>query len=498
MPMKTRPFTLAIRTALCAAAVTLLAPASAGGASLPPGFSETTIASGLRQPTAMALAADGRIFVCEQTGALRVISSSGTLLPDPFVTVATTAAGERGLLGVAFDPDFAANQFVHVYYTATTPNVHNRVSRFTANGNVAVPGSEFVVVDLDPLSTATNHNGGAIHFGPDGKLFIAVGENANGNNAQTLDNRLGKILRINSDGTIPDDNPFFNVATGANRAIWAYGLRNPFTFAFRSFASPMTMYINDVGENTWEEVDQGIAGSNYGWPITEGPTTDAWFVSPLYAYQHPEGCAIAGAAFYDPQTQQFPAEYDGSYFFADLCGGFIRRIPAGTSTAVGFATDIVSPVDLHVSASGSLYYLARGLGQDTGIVVCVSAQRPATVTLTANGVDGTVLVNPQDSLTIALTFDAGSPGVMNPGEVYVAVATPQGVLWLDAASQQFSLFPRPVAAGAIPSFGPVTLFQFPSLLGVPPGFYAWAVVVDNDSNGVVNGTLFDAVATVIQ
>src|SRR5262245_43591007 len=326
MPTMTRSFTFAIRSALCGAALMLFAPASAGAAFLPPGFSETTIASGLRQPTAMALAPDGRIFVCEQAGALRVISNSGTLLPNPFVAVTTTAAGERGLLGVAFDPDFAANQFVYVYYTATTPNVHNRVSRFTANGDVAVPGSEFVVVDLEPLG-ATNHNGGAIHFGPDRKLFIAVGENANPNNAQTLSNRLGKILRINGDGSIPDDNPFAGTATGANRAIWALGLRNPFTFAFRPFTD--TMFINDVGESTWEEINQGRAGANYGWPITEGPTMDGRFVGPLFAYTHANfdgvifNCAISGGAFYDPSVHTFPAEFTGSYFFADLCGGVI-------------------------------------------------------------------------------------------------------------------------------------------------------------------------------
>ena len=133
---------------------------------------------------------------------LRVIKN-GALLATPFLSVTVNSSGERGLLGVAFDPDFASNQFVYVYYTATTPTVHNRVSRFTANGDVAVPGSETVLLDLDNLSGATNHNGGAIHFGPDGKLYVAVGENANGANSQTLTNLLGKILRINPDGTHP-------------------------------------------------------------------------------------------------------------------------------------------------------------------------------------------------------------------------------------------------------------------------------------------------------
>ena len=123
--------------------------------------------------------------------------------------------------------------------------VHNRVSRFTANGDVAVAGSEVPILELDNLSGATNHNGGAIHFGPDGKLYIAVGENANGANSQTLSNPLGKVLRINSDGTIPSDNPFFNT-TGARKEIWALGLRNPFTFAFQPGTG--RLFINDVGQ----------------------------------------------------------------------------------------------------------------------------------------------------------------------------------------------------------------------------------------------------------
>ena len=108
------------------------------------------------------------------------------MLATPFVTVTTTANGERGLLGIAFDPNFASNQFVYVYYTVITAPIHNRVSRFTANGDVAVAGSETVILDLDNLSSATNHNGGAIHFGPDGKLYVGVGENANAANAQSL------------------------------------------------------------------------------------------------------------------------------------------------------------------------------------------------------------------------------------------------------------------------------------------------------------------------
>ncbi|HEX5705470.1 MAG TPA: PQQ-dependent sugar dehydrogenase [Pyrinomonadaceae bacterium] len=342
---------------------------SAGAATLPAGFTETQI-SGLSNPTAMAIAPDGRIFVCLQTGQLRVIKN-GALLPTPFVTLTVDPQGERGLLGVAFDPDYATNRFVYVYYTATTPATHNRVSRFTAdiaNQDVAAAGSEVVLLDLETLS-ATNHNGGAIHFGPDGKLYIATGENAVPSFSQSLANRLGKILRINSDGTIPADNPtsFPNIAgspSGVNRAIWAVGLRNPFTFAFQPGTS--RMFINDVGQSSTEEINDGIAGSNYGWPTCEGGCSILHpnFRDPLFQYGHgfgpTTGCAIAGGAFYNPGTLQFPAKYVGRYFFADLCSGWIRLMDPSNNTAEGFASGISQPVDLAVGSDGSLYYLARG------------------------------------------------------------------------------------------------------------------------------------------
>src|SRR5436190_4886782 len=196
-------------------------------------FADQQVITGLVNPTTMDFAPDGRLFVSQQGGALRVIKN-GSLLATPFMTLTVDSNGERGLLGVTFDPNFSSNRFIYVYYTVPAPaggSAHNRVSRFTAdaaNPDVVAAASEVPILDLDNLSTATNHNGGSIHFGPDGKLYVAVGENANGANAQTLANRLGKMLRINSDGSIPTDNPFFNTATGLNRSIWALGLRNPF------------------------------------------------------------------------------------------------------------------------------------------------------------------------------------------------------------------------------------------------------------------------------
>jgi glucose/arabinose dehydrogenase len=361
----------------------ILSPSEINAATLPADFIETQVASGFTNPTAMAFAPDGRLFVCQQGGQLRVVKN-GTLLATPFVSLTVDSNGERGLLGVAFDPNFVTNNFVYIYYTATTPQVHNRVSRFTAsvaNPDLAQSGSEVAILDLNNLSGATNHNGGAIHFGPDGKLYIAVGENANAANAQTIGNLLGKILRINPDGTLPADNPtsFPGIAgspSGINRAIWSVGLRNPFTFTFHPVSG--RMFINDVGQNSWEEINDGIAGSNYGWSICEGACTppSANFRDPLFQYGHGSspttGCAITGGAFYNPSTVNFPADYVGKYFYAEFCTGWIRRFDPATGTDTSFATGISNPVDLIVTADGNLYYLARG----TGIVFRVRFNGP--------------------------------------------------------------------------------------------------------------------------
>lgn len=364
-------------------------------ATLPAGFFETQV-SDLPSPTAMEIAPDGRVFVCLQGGQLRVIKN-GALLSTPFLTVTTDATGERGLLGIAFDPNFTTNNFIYIYYTVPSSPRFNRVSRFTANGDVAVPGSEQVIFNLDPLS-ATNHNGGAIHFGPDGKLYIATGENAVMDNSQTLSNVLGKILRINADGSIPGDNPFFNVASGKNRAIWALGLRNPFTFAFQPGTT--RMFINDVGAGSWEEINDGIAGSNYGWPTTEGPTSDPRFRAPLFAYGHgigpTVGCAIAGGTFYNPQTVQFPASFVGKYFFTDLCSGWIRVLDPSNNTATGFATGIGHPVDLKVGADGSLYYLSI----DASSLFKVQFNAGAPPTITTHPSNQSVLVGEPASFTV--------------------------------------------------------------------------------------------------
>jgi glucose/arabinose dehydrogenase len=224
-----------------------------GEATVPTSFVDASYASGLTSPTTMAFAPDGRLFVAQQNGNLRVIKN-GTLLSTSFLKVTVDTQGERGLLGVAFDPSFSTNHFVYVYYTSTSGSIHNRVARFTAsssNPDVADSASQKVLLEL-PALNAIFHNGGALHFGGDGKLYIAVGDNKTGSPAQSLGAYWGKILRINKDGTIPTDNPF--VATsGAKKEIWARGFRNPFTLDVQPGTG--RIFVNDVGESTWEEID---------------------------------------------------------------------------------------------------------------------------------------------------------------------------------------------------------------------------------------------------
>lgn len=339
-----------------------------GAVNLAAGFTRSTYASGLTAPTAMAFAPDGRLFVCQQDGRIRVVPIGGGTLATPFHTFTVTNMGEQGLLGIAFHPNFASNGFVYVYYTSPTPTNHNRVSRVrasTSNPNVSDTTETILLDDLPTLSIGLNHNGGALHFSPiDGKLYVAIGEQGTSSNAQLLTNRLGKVLRYNDDLTIPSDNPFFGTATGANRAIWAYGLRNPFTFNFQPGTG--RMFINDVGQSAWEEINDGIAGSNFGWPTTEGPTSNPAFRGPVYAYHHDQtlvsGIAIVGAAFYNPAVATFPPSYVGHYFFGDYQGGWINRLdPANGHAAYAFArlpgTNLFG---IEVGPDGALYALANG------------------------------------------------------------------------------------------------------------------------------------------
>src|SRR5215216_1055963 len=217
---------LLLTAILCVLAIVLLFETPSDAAEVPDGFAVTQVATGMTSVTRMELLPDGRILVLQQDGKIRVIEN-GVLRSTPFLTLDVDSFSEHGLLGIALDPAFTTNHFFYVYYTAKTPVLHNRVSRFTA-GTSADPASEVVIFELDDLKGELGwHQGGNLRFGPDGKLYIAVGDDRNGANSQSTANLFGKVLRINSDGSIPTDNPYFQSTAGKNRAIWALGLRNP-------------------------------------------------------------------------------------------------------------------------------------------------------------------------------------------------------------------------------------------------------------------------------
>lgn len=324
---------------------------------LPPGFVEVPIATGL-DPTAMALAPDGRIFITEKYGAVRIVEN-GLLLPDPFVLLDVDNYNERGLSGIAFDPNFEQNGYVYVYYTVRNGE-HNRLSRIRALGNYA--DSEEILLEL-PTLFGTIHNGGAMVFGSDGKLYLAVGDGQNGPAAPSLQSLLGKVLRLNPDGTVPPGNPFAAQTTGIWQSIWAVGLRNPFSMTIQPGTD--RIFVCDVGSEFTEEVNHIEAGMDYGWNLLEGKkntqNTPPNYRDPLYSYPHTLGCSVVGAAFYNPSTVMFPAAYAGQFFFADYCRGYIKTIdPATGILGSTFATQIDRPLCILTGRDGELYYISRG------------------------------------------------------------------------------------------------------------------------------------------
>lgn len=380
------------------------------GQTYPANFVQSIVANGISNPTAMAFTPDGRVFVAQQNGSLRVVKN-GALLATAFVNLTVNSSGERGLIGIAIDPDFATNNYVYLYYTVPTAPIHNRISRFTANGDVVVPGSESIVLDLDPLSSATNHNGGAMQFGKDGMLYVAIGENANSANAQDLDTYHGKLLRINKDGSIPAGNPF-DTGSEQRKRVWAYGLRNPFTFSIH----PITgrILVNDVGQVTWEEInDATTGGKNFGWPTTEGMFDQATYpalTNPIYAYIHDsgdgKGCAITGGTFFAPTTTNYPASYVGKYFIQDLCNAWINSIDVSGATGVRapFATGINgNSVSITTGTDGNLYYLGRNAGALYKIVYNSVATAP---TITNQPADLTIAEGQTATFTVSATGSA--------------------------------------------------------------------------------------------
>ena len=360
------------RVAFAAGGAALLTASLMTGANAQTGSFQiqTNFIAGLSSPTAMAFTPDGRLFVTQQGGAVRIITAAGQLLSTPFLTVGVRSDEERGLLGIAIDPQFATNGFVYIFYSPNNAAV-TRVSRVTASGNLVVPSSEVTIFEYGNFSG--NHRGGDLHFGPDGLLYIATGDAGESANSQSVTSFDGKILRMNKDGTVPATNPTsFTSSSGATltprrpsddfRKIWAIGLRNPYRFSFHDDTGAMR--INDVGAGLREEVNVGVAGANYGWPTCEGMCVNAFTRNPIYTHERgpdpDHGCAITGGAF--ERGNQFPAEYTDRYFLIDYCRTWLRYLRVDDSFALLPFTIPDSSVDLKFAPDGSLLILGHGTG----------------------------------------------------------------------------------------------------------------------------------------
>ena len=325
----------------------------------------------------MAFAPDGRLFICEQTGALKVFPV-GQATGTTALQLNVYPNGECGLLGIAFDPNFASNRFLYLYYTAhngsyiPSAGLSNRVSRFVVNGNVVDHTSEVVILG-GILVSGGNHNGGCIRFGADGKLYIATGDAGDSANSQDLLKLNGKILRINADGSIPSDNPFVGQA-GRRPEIFCYGLRNPFKFNFRPGTS--TLFIGDVGPSNWEEINVSARGGNYGWPLYVGPNTAPGYIGPVYTYETgpSNGTVIAGVFL---TSASFPDQYRGDFFYGDFMRGECHRLDVSASNTVQGSTrfgpseglgDIAEfVVEIAQGPDGALYLLSYSRGDVTRV-----------------------------------------------------------------------------------------------------------------------------------
>jgi glucose/arabinose dehydrogenase len=448
-------------------------------------FQNEILATGFSLPTTFEFLPDGRMLVGELQGRIKV-------LPPPYTQAASalflqitnigSAGVQQGIYDIALDPSFATNHLYYVFYTLGSPN-HDRVSRFTANATLTgtVAGSEFVLYE-DPQTANAEHHGGSLNFANDGKLLFTTGEHFNSSVSPLLTSPRGKVHRINKDGTVPTDNPFYD-GTGPNvDTIWARGLRNP----FRAYYDAPTghYFIADVGGNdpatAKEEVNLGVRGADYGWPNSEGPCS-ALCTSPVYYYSHNgRDASITGGFVY--RGTQFPSTYQGAYFFADYAQNWIKGLHldangavTGTfnfepsdGTADGPYGDIVY---LDEGPDGALYYLDLGYDDETGTsgisklrrIKYVRSNRAPLVAASANPSSGptplTVAFSSSGSsdpegqpLTYSWTFGDGATSTeANPSHTYTTPGAYQARLTVSDGVNSSLSPPVAVSAGSVPT-----------------------------------------------
>jgi glucose/arabinose dehydrogenase/PKD repeat protein len=444
------------------------AAANAWAVTVPVGF-EDTLVTKITGPTAVTFAPDGRMLATGKAGIL-IVFKDGLQTTALDITAKTCSDKERGLLGVAVDPAFTTNHYIYLYYTFkklgncdynSASGPVNRLSRFVlADNNVVNPASETVLIDNIPQPDGI-HNAGDLHFGKDGFLYVTVGDGgcdyagdsgcgSSNDAARDLNALVGKVLRITSTGGIPATNPYqgsdsarCNLAGRTDpgkkcQEIFATGLRNPWRAAFDPNASGTRFFINDVGNNTWEEVDLGQVGADYGWNIREGhclrnsstdcPPPPAGLTDPIYDYNHSTGCtSITGGAFVPNGI--WPAAFDNTYLYGDfVCGKIIRLTPQQTGgfTASDFVTGLgtSSITSMQFGPYGStqaLYYMNFLNGGEVRRIAFIgTANRAPTAVASANptsgpapltvSFDGSGSTDPDgDALTYEWDFGDGTP-----------------------------------------------------------------------------------------
>jgi glucose/arabinose dehydrogenase len=387
------------------------AVASADSVTYPAGFSHTVLASGVNEATAFAFFPDGRIAIAQKVGIVRLVKN-GQLLPTPVIDVRdrVNQYWDRGLIGIAIDPDFGAHPYLYLLYVHENGLTENsgpktsRLTRVTVQGDTADPGTEVVLLgkteaaSCNDLPAGTDclpadgpsHNGGGLRFGG-GTLFVSTGDaadftvaNPNGLRAQNLDSLAGKLLRIGRDGRGVSSNPFWTGDADDNRSkVWAYGFRNPYRFSLKPGSAPPVPYVADVGWSYREEINVAAAGGNYGWPCYEGAAQQGGYAGfpecqALYATRGaaeartaiheygpgPAGACVTGGGF--ATSAGYPESVRGAYFFADYVNDWIRMLRVDGSNALvpgsvaDFARGLEGPVDLQVGPDGRLYYIVLG------------------------------------------------------------------------------------------------------------------------------------------
>lgn len=478
----------------------------ARGASPPPAAALRQVASGPVFPVELAFPGDGsgRTFIAEQGGRI-LLARKGKVSPAPFLDLTSRIAqgGERGLLGLAFDPAFAANRRFFVFYTMA-PTGDLRIASFRASAadpDLADPASELEILTI-PHSAAANHNGGHLAFGPDGYLYIGTGDGGGAGdplgNGQNLTTLLGKLLRIDVSAptgyAIPPDNPAYAGVAGARREIWAYGLRNPWRFSFDRATGDL--YIGDVGQNLIEEVDYVAAGTpggiNFGWPVFEGTScfnaascSLAGHTPPVLEYPHAAGGGFSITGGFVYRGSGFPA-LRGYYVYADYVTG---RVWAATHDAGTWSTFVLfepprvfAPSTFGEDGNGEMYlahHMAVGtvdviVPLDTAVPGAPSAISPtgsvaaAAPTYVWNAVPGAasyrLLVQNTLGVRVSESFgavEAGCPA--GAGSCSAAPATPL------AGNTPYSWFVRAAnSLGAGPWSEPAPIFVSAAVGGGPP------------------------------